>query len=133
MMLQQVERNTPILVDGYDLAGKQCTGRELFTCFGNVRELRRQVIAAPKPQRDSRGVCTSQAAIAVELHFISQSLPFGSCWTSCGYIGSTNVAPAHSRTFNSADERYTESTDGALRVNSTPTDHIAGDPQFIIN
>jgi hypothetical protein len=65
------------LVNGDDFAVDQCTWRELLTSFGNVRELRREVIAAPRPQSYSRSVSASQTAVAVEFHLIKPVVAFG--------------------------------------------------------
>ena len=51
MVLEKVERDAPVLVDGYNLTVEQCTLWKPSAGTGNVRELRRGEIAPTRPKR----------------------------------------------------------------------------------
>jgi hypothetical protein len=53
MILQHVERDTPVLIQGDDLAVKESVRRQMLTCSGNSGELIGETITSSRPKRDA--------------------------------------------------------------------------------
>src|SRR5438309_8183524 len=77
MMLQQVERYPTVGIDRDDLAVDERARRQVFACFGDTRELRREIGPSPRPQPHTADVVAGETAVAVELDFIQPIRAFG--------------------------------------------------------
>jgi hypothetical protein len=53
MMLQHVKRDTPVLIQGDNLAIEESVWREVLTCFGDSGELIGERITTSLPWRDA--------------------------------------------------------------------------------
>jgi hypothetical protein len=49
VMLEEIERDPAVLIDGDNLAVQERPGRQAFACFGDLRKLVRKQIPAPRP------------------------------------------------------------------------------------
>src|SRR4029077_3427549 len=77
MMLEKVERGSPVLVDGYNLTVQQCTFWKPSAGTGDMRELRSDVVSPTRPEHYSVLVSASETSIAVKLYFVEPFLAFG--------------------------------------------------------
>jgi hypothetical protein len=70
VMLEQIERDPAVLIDGDDLAVQERTGRQPFTCAGDLRELLREQVPPSRPERDAVFIPAGKAAVTIEFHLV---------------------------------------------------------------
>ena len=88
VMLQEIERDPPVCIQGDDLAVNKGAGREPFAGLGDLRELVCEQISPPGPERYHGRIPASKTAVAVELNLVEPFLALGQALTSLAYIGS---------------------------------------------
>ena len=75
-MLEKVEGDPSVGIQGDDLAVYWGIGWESFTGLGDVRELLCEKVFSPRPEDHSRGIPTSKTAVAVKLNFVEPFFAF---------------------------------------------------------
>jgi hypothetical protein len=74
-MLEEVERDPPIGIQGDYFAVNKGAGRELLAGMGDIRELLREKVSSPRPERYPRRIASSKTAVAIELDLVEPFLP----------------------------------------------------------
>jgi hypothetical protein len=70
VMLQEIERDAPALIQGHNLAIYKRIRWQPFTGTSDMRELFCEEVSSPGPERHPGGISTSETAVPVELDLI---------------------------------------------------------------
>jgi hypothetical protein len=65
-MLQEVERDSPVCIQSYDLAVDNGAGRDPFAGAGNVWELSGEEVSSSRPEDDALSISPSKTPVAIE-------------------------------------------------------------------
>jgi len=77
VMLEEIERDPAVFVDGHNLTVKQRINWQAFTGAGYVRELRSEDISPTRPEYSAVSVSARQAAVAVKLDLVEPFFALG--------------------------------------------------------
>jgi hypothetical protein len=75
-MLQEVKGDSPVFIQGDDLAVYEGAGWEPFARAGDLRELFCKEVSSPRPENDALPISPSKAPVAIEFHFIEPFFTF---------------------------------------------------------
>src|SRR5215813_11368821 len=74
MMLQKVKRYPAGFIQGDDFPINECIEREPFTSLGDLRELLREEVFSPGPERYLLCISPGKTAVAIELNLVEPFL-----------------------------------------------------------
>lgn len=89
-MLQEIERDPPVGVQGDDFAVYEGAGWESLAGLSDLRELGCEKISSPGPERYPAGIPPGKTAVAVKLDLVEPSLSFRQVVDRLAYTGSMN-------------------------------------------
>ena len=90
-VLERVERHSPVSVDGVDFAINHRLSGHCLASAGDLREARREQIAAPRPKHNAAAAPRRKASVAVKFGLIAPGGAAGSSRTGEASIGSMNT------------------------------------------
>jgi len=70
-VLERVERHSPVSVDGVDFAINHRLSGHCLASAGDLREARREQIAAPRPKHNAAAAPRRKASVAVKFGLIA--------------------------------------------------------------
>src|SRR4029453_11845125 len=76
-MLEQIERNPRVFIQGHNLTVQKGAGRERFAGTRNILELFCKKVFSSRPERHSAGISTSKTAVAVKFNLVEPFLALG--------------------------------------------------------
>src|SRR5215475_9833821 len=76
-MLQQIERDLPVFIQGDELAVEKRIYREPLASAGDMRELLCEEISSPGPKSDPFWIPAGKTAVSVELDLVEPFLTLG--------------------------------------------------------
>ena len=88
-MLQEIERDPPVGIQGNNLAVYEGTGWKPFTSTGDMRELLCEKVFSPGPKGYPARIPASKTAVAVEFDLVEPFVALGKLLNRHAYIGST--------------------------------------------